>query len=252
MSATAFIESQIVQIQQGGRGVLLKKIKLALHQLPLFLLALPVVVVIRLIKPWLVVRWTYFTSWRIGPFAANIELYLCERDAGINTPRQRHVDLFLMGRPICNYQLAKMWKRVLHVWPAWIPPRTLRFANRLIPGGAVHEIGNNTQGDRDVLNLLDRFLPHLKFTAEEELRGEASLRKMGIAIGTPFVCLIVRDSAYLHAFKPQYDWTYFNYRDCDIQNYVLAAEELADRGYFVIRMGAKVRETIKKRSPKSH
>jgi putative glycosyltransferase (TIGR04372 family) len=251
VSATSFIERQIVQIRQGGRTVLLRKMKVALRfspTLPLLIMAIPVVVASRLIRPWLLVRWGSLHSSRIGHFAGNTELYLCERDAGINIPKQRHVDLFFMQRPICNQQLAKMWKRVLHVWPSWtrLP---IYLANRLIACGEIHIIGNNTQADRDVHNLLNRFPPHLNFTAEETAHGEAGLRMMGIPTGAPFVCLIVRDSAYLDAHTHR-DWSYHNYRDSNIQNYVLAAEELADRGYFVIRMGAKVRESMKSKHPK--
>jgi putative glycosyltransferase (TIGR04372 family) len=96
---------------------------------------------------------------------------------------------------------------------------------------------------------LDRFPPHLEFTPEEEARGEAGMRAMGIPQDARFVCLNVRDSAYLDVQQPA-DWSAHNYRDSDIQNYIPAAEELADRGYFVIRMGAKVREAMKTAHPK--
>lgn len=252
MNAETFIERQLLQIQQGGRAVLFRKMKRALQmllKLPLYILSVPVVLVIRLIRPWLLVRWSCLMSRRIGHFAGNTEMYLCERDAGINAPKQRHVDLFYMCySPSCNQQLAIMWKRVLRVWPSWILA-PISLVNRLIPGGAVHEIGNNTQHDRDVHNLLDRFPSHLKFTPEEEARGEAGMRAIGIPQGAHFVCLIVRDSAYLDFYQP-WDWSYHSYRDSDIQNYILAAEVLADRGYFVIRMGAKVRETMKTAHPR--
>ena len=251
MSAAGFIERQVVQIRQGGRAVLFRKMKRALclpHKLPLFILAVPVVAVIHLIRPWLLVRWGDLPSPRIGHFAANTELYLCERDASINVPGRRHADIFFMEPPICNRQLAVMWKRILRVWPAWIV-LSLRRVNRLIPGGAVHEIGDNTHSDRVVHNLLDRFPPHLKFTAEEKVRGAAGLRMMGIPDGASFVCLIVRDSAYLDAHQSK-NWSYHNYRDNDVQNSVLAAEELANRGRFVIRMGAKVREAMKTTHPR--
>jgi putative glycosyltransferase (TIGR04372 family) len=253
MNAETFIERQLLQIQQGGRAVLFRKMKRALQmllKLPFYILSVPVVLVIRRIRPWLLVRWSGLVSGRIGHFAANTEMYLCERDVGIDVPTQRHVDLFYMGGPLCNQQLAIMWKRVLRVWPSWILA-PISLVNRLIPGGAVHEIGNNTQHDRDVHNLLDRFPPHLKFTPEEEACGEAGLRALGIPHGAHFVCLIVRDSAYLDAHQPgEWSWSYHNYRDTDIKNYILSAEELADRGYFVIRMGAKVREAMKSAHPR--
>jgi putative glycosyltransferase (TIGR04372 family) len=215
----------------------------------LYVLAVPVVLVLRLIRPWLLVRWDNLISTRIGHFTANTELYLCKLDAGINAPKQRYMDLFYMVKPICNEQLATMWKRVLRVWPAWILLPIIRI-NRQIPGGTVHEIGENTLSARDVHNLLDRFPPHLEFNPEEEARGQTGMQAMGIPQGTPFVCLIVRDSAYLADHIPLGDWVYHNYRDSDIQNYILAAEELAGRGYFVIRMGVKVREAMKTKHPR--
>jgi putative glycosyltransferase (TIGR04372 family) len=218
-------------------------------KLPLHILAVPFLCMLCLIRPWLLVRWGKLISLRIGHFVANTELYLCEQDAGINVTKQRRLDLFYMGGPICNQQLATMWKRILCIWPSWLTAPVIRV-DRLMPGGAVHGIGHNTQSDRDVHNLLDRFPPHLEFTHEEETRGEVGLKAMGIPLGTPFVCLIVRDSAYLKTQQPGKDWRYHNYRDCDIQNYILAAEELVDSGYFVIRMGAKVRDVMKSANPR--
>ena len=233
--------------------MLYRKKKTALKillKLLLYILVVPIVLVIRLIRPWFLVRWTGLISSRIGHFAANTEIYLCEKDVGINRPKQRHVDLFYMAYgPICNQQLGTMWKRVLCVWPSWMLAPISRV-NRMIPGGAVHEIGNNTQHDRDVHNLRDQFPSYLEFTPEEEARGESYLRVMGIAAKTPFVCLNMRDSEYLDKHLHGGDFGYHNYRDSDIQSYVLAAEELADRGYFVIRMGANVRERMKTNHPR--
>ena len=216
--------------------------------LPLYILALPVVIMIRLIRPWLLVRFGGLLSPRIGHFAGNTELYFCERDAGINIPEKRHLDLFYMSKPISNQQLADMWRRMLRILPFWILAPIYRV-NKLIPCGAIHEIGENTQIDRDVHNLLDRFPPHLEFTTEEEVRGKSGLLEMGIPAKTPFVCLIVRDNAYLNAHLPSRDWNYHNFRDSNIQNYVLAAEELAEHGYFVLRMGAKVKEAMQTSHP---
>jgi len=255
MSACTFIERQLLLIQQGGRAVLFRKMKRGLQilikiliRLPLYISAFPVVIVIRLITPWVLVRWGGLISSRIGHLAANTEMYLCERDAGIDVPKQRHVDLFYMRyKPICNNQLATMWKRTLRVWPAWILAPVSRI-NRLIPDGGCHEIGN--RGALDIHNFLDRFPPHLEFTPEEETRGEAGLNAISIPPDAPFVCLIVRDSAYLDQHIPSANWSYHNYRDSDIQSYILAAEALADRGYFVIRMGAKVRQAMKTDHPR--
>jgi putative glycosyltransferase (TIGR04372 family) len=185
----------------------------------------------------------------IGHFAGDTELYLCERDAGINHPGHRHVDLFYMADSPCNQQLATMWRRVLRVWPNWILAPIDRV-DRLMPGETIPECNNNTEEDRDAFNLLDRFPPHLHFTPEEEARGQAGLRAIGIPQGRPFVCLNVRDNAW-NASCAVADAASFetSYRDSDVQDYVPAAEALADRGYMVIRMGAAVREAMKTSHP---
>ena len=252
MSATSFIDRQISQIRQGGQATVfgkMKRVLLRLLGLPMYILVIPVVVVIRLIRPWMLVRMGLLRSGSIGHFGANTELYLCERDACINKPTQRHVDIFHLESIVCNQQLLTMWKRALHIWPAWLLAPIARV-NGLIPGGTIHEVGGNSQGPMDVHNLLDRFLTHLHFTDEEVARGEAGLRAMGIPAGTSFVCLIARDAAYLSSHRPGEDFSYHHFRDSDIQSYVLAAEELAERGYFVIRMGSKVLKAMETSHPR--
>ena len=250
-----YIQLQITQIREGGTAELHRKLRTGFKKglmfpvnTTLLVLAFPVVMVIRLIRPWFLVRWEGLISNRIGHFSGNTELYLCEYEAGINKPRQRHIDLFYMAhKPICNKQLAIMWKRILRVWPKWIL-FPVRLINKWIPGGRTHEIGNNTQQDRDVHNLTDRFPPFIKFTEQEKEKGERGLREIGIPKGSPFVCLLVRDNSYLKQFGS--GWSYHDYRDCDIQNFILASEELANRGYYVIRMGEKVKEALKTDNPK--
>ena len=206
--------------------------------------ALLVVFLARVLRPLVVIRFGRFESNRIGHFAANTEIYLCERDAGIHG--RRVLDIFYHISPICNHQLKKMWDRTLHV---------SRFApyldklNRHIPGGEKHVIPMSW--DRDIHGVLERIPAHLSFSPEEERLGQAALRELGVPEGTPFVCFYARDSAYLDAVYPtSRNWQYHDYRDSCIHNYVLAAEELSRRGYFAIRMGAIVKEVLNTTNPR--
>ena len=58
---------------------------------------------------------------------------------------------------------------------------TLNVLNNIIPFGESHKIGNNLSHDRDILNLLDKYPQHLKFTSQEETLGIESLNAMGIS-----------------------------------------------------------------------
>lgn len=213
-------------------------------KIPIYLIATLCVFAIRVISVLVVVRIGSLVSSRLGHFALNTELYLCEYDEGINRPTKLHVDLFFFKNyPICNEQLSKMWKRDLIILPRWILAPVTRV-NRFFPGSELHEVGTTANSDRDVLNLLVTSSPHLQFSKEEEALGTTTLTEFGVPEGAPFVCLIGRDSEYLEIHTPESDSSYHNYRDVSIGNYVLAAEELANRGYYVFRMGAYVKEPL--------
>tara|TARA_B100000795_G_C22805767_1_gene444806 strand:- start:5338 stop:6591 length:1254 start_codon:yes stop_codon:yes gene_type:complete len=241
-----FIKRQTVQIRNGGALTIsnkLKKIYPHIIFFPLYVLAFPIVIFIRLLAPIILIRWYGIVASRIGTFAANIELYLCEKECGINVPNKSHFDIiFIEQLPVCNKQLYLMWKRVLRIWPRFIF-YPIMIVNKIIPGGGSHEFSVSSI-DRDVNNLYDKTSPHLFFTKEEEEKGAQGLLDLGIPKKSKFVCLIVRDNAYL----PNLD--YHSYRDGDINSYVLAAEELASRGFYVIRMGVMVNQPINSQNSK--
>jgi putative glycosyltransferase (TIGR04372 family) len=70
------------------------------------------------------------------------------------------------------------------------------------------------------------------------------LRKLGIPKGAKWVCLIVRDNAYMKAKFPQNDWSYHDYRDANLEDYMYAAQNLIVEGYYVVRMGEVVAEQL--------
>jgi putative glycosyltransferase (TIGR04372 family) len=212
---------------------------------PIAMLLLPIV---RFTSGWVVIRWGAYVVHALGHFALNTELYLCEKDRGINTPSRKFIDLlYVPNTTVSNHQLLKMWRRIIPTYPA-APVQAIEWLNRLIPGGSIHNIGANAHNDRDILNLLVQTKAHLEFTEEEEERGQQFLKKLGIAGGASFICLNVRDAAYYRAVGMANDRQ--AYRDSSIENYVLAAETMANRGFFVIRMGRKVEAPLKSNSKK--
>lgn len=104
----------------------------------------------------------------------------------------------------------------------------------------------------DSLGLLLKYPHTIRFSKPEINEGDSFLRNIGLERGQPFVCLNVRDSAYLTETEPiswseTRDWTYHDYRNSDIDTYIRSAETLADAGYAVFRMGAIVKKELKSR-----
>lgn len=186
--------------------------------------------VIYALRPLVTVRFGTLVAGRIGHLAANTECYLCEKAARLNRPR-RVFDIWTPGEAANGY-LLKMYERVIFTWHSRIPG-ILREAAKFLDWWHEHEFNNSSMG-RDVFNLFEQIPPHLSFTRQEEKRGEKELRALGIPKGAKWVCLIVRDAAYLPALA------YHDFRDSDVQTYAKAAIALAERGYYAVRMGAKV------------
>jgi len=256
---TLNLQKHINQIKKGGLTIIIKKLKTTFYlliQSPLYLFSIPLLIIIYLLRPWLLIRWYGLPCSRIGHFAVQAEFYMCRRDAKLNQPTQKYIDIFFLGNKyICNKHLAKMIKRSLTIFPAFlmIPLFNVnRFFNFFIKGVNQHEIDIRGSEDRDIDNVAQKFNPHISFNEEEKLKGKKILSEFGLPESAKFVCLIVRDSAYLDRYKNQTlrDFSYQNYRDGDIDRYVLAAEELANRGYYVFRMGVKVHKPLKSANPK--
>lgn len=237
-----FLRYHARDIRRGGLPVLLRKAQAFL----MMVLAVPVVLPIRALRSLVLIRFGQLISHRIGHFAVNTELYLCERDAGLYSPRT--IDIFYHTSPVSNQQLKKMWDRsTLRVSRL---ARLIDSLNRRLPGYQKHIVLRTWPGDRDIYGLLARTPVHISFTPKEERQGLAALQRMGIVDSAPFVCFLARDSAYLSAASPNKDWSYHDYRDSNIHNFILAVEELTRRGYFAIRMGSIVKEALNTVNPK--
>lgn len=236
-----FIKRQTLDIHKEGIGAFVRKLWRFLKLLPVIFfsaLLLPIIPFIRLIRPFVLIRFGRLDSGRIGHYAANTEMYLCERDIGL-LPKHT-LDVFFNYSNICNYQLKEMLGRVLHISSF---ARYFYIANHLLPGYKKHIIP--LPSDRDVHGFLEQTPVHLFFTPEEEKRGYEELVKNGIPADAKFICFHARDSAYLDAVFLRHDWYYHNYRDSDIDNFLPAVEELAGKGYYMIRIGSRQKKAIK-------
>lgn len=90
---------------------------------------------------------------------------------------------------------------------------------------------DNTLLDADLL---------IKFNQEEIINGNNFLRSLGIKENDKYVCLLLRDNKYLKETFPNKDYSYHDYRNVKITNYLEACNFLTSKGIKVIRMGKNV------------
>ena len=193
--------------------------------------------VVRLLAKFgILIRFGTFWPPRIGHIGMNTECYLCEKDAGLH-PKAIDIWSLKAGDPfIPSKYLMKMWRRSMLIDRTRFS-NTVMLCNVMFDGHEKHHV-EPKQMDRDIHNLLETMPPHLKFTAAEEAKAERILHSWGLPKRAKWVCLIVRDNAYLPHLN------YHDYRDADIDNYMQAAYALAHRGYFVFRMGLVTKKDL--------
>ncbi|MBI4179205.1 TIGR04372 family glycosyltransferase [bacterium] len=203
----------------------------------------------RLLQSVVDIRVGMLTAERLGHLVLDAEDWM---RSSINSSRGiPQISLFFCGRS-CNPRLLGMLKRQMSIWSGLPALRLYELlTTRVLPAASRIEFKKHQEADWE---MWTHGRPNLTFTTAEKREGEALLRSMGIPEGSPFVCIHTRDSAYLEDGRSvrsrMGDWRYHDYRDGQIENYLPAAEWLADQGFFVLRMGAVVERPIPSRHPR--
>ena len=268
-----FITRQINHISTGGWHILrckLKRMVLLPFGLLLFVLAFPLVILIRLIRPFIIVRIGILDIGRIGGLY-NGDWYLSEKACGWHQGRYFDWFYYVKSTNHVNKQWKKMWTRELPVFPWSRLAQSVERLNKWFPGHEKHRIPNfdftptrdehirYSEGrDQKVYNRYNQRLecilgsgrPNISFTEAEEAQGEKEFRKLGIPPDSTFICFHNRDSAFLDTMKNAFTWRYHDYRDSSIRNYLQGVKEMTKRGYYAIRLGTKVNEKVECRNPK--
>jgi putative glycosyltransferase (TIGR04372 family) len=231
-----------------------------LRRAPIWLInglwAVPAVLLIRALRPIVLIRMGTLESTRIGHFVCDGAQQLVQQQQATNT-----FDWLWLGET-CNSQWERMIRRSL---PVHACVKYLDRWNRVLPGGTAHEQFHfqwkSTKDVKASRAYYEMRTPVLSAETDEVprayydvkipfLRGETDealkwLRNKGWKDGEPFVCLLVRDDEYLANDPLHSDGTsqayerraYHDYRNSDINSYLPAIEWLTEQGVWVIRMG---------------
>ena len=230
------------QIKLGGVSVLKKKITRAKFFLLFieYILAFFIYLFIKIVRPFILIRFSLIRCDQMGMLTVPIELYFAEKKFNINVPKKIHIDLFIRKKKICNYYLFDKKKKNLIILPNYIFEC---LYNILLFLKEKNHICGSSNADRDIHNVLSKTPSNFFFNKNEMNKGNAFLKKLGIKKKSKYVCLYVRDPAY-YEYKPASD-----YRNSNINNFVLAVNYLLSKNYYVFRMGYKVQKELKIKSP---
>ena len=195
---------------------------------------LPVIALLWLLKPLKSVKFARLSAERIGNLTMVPELFL--RDLQLGGKDRGTWYIFICAKP-CNKALLGMYRRHLTIIESAPLLKAFDVCKALLDAAALHEPLGYVLHE---YKLFDEGRPVLRFTPEQEERGRQGLGAMGIGEKDWFVCFHNRDSAYLKAAVPDADFSYHDYRDCRVENFIEAAQLVVKRGGFALRMGSIV------------
>ncbi len=272
-SFIGFIIRQYNQIKRQGWAAIYRKCSnlfLIVLEFPLIILALLFVIIVRLLRPITFVRIGSIDVGRIGGVYQG-DWFLSEKKIGKH--QKGYFDWFYFERSTShvNKQWEQMWKDALPYLPGIRLWKYWEYFNRLLPDYKYYRLpiqkvyldrnswltyirnpeSSNIKKYNERLNdVLSNIKPNINFNNIQINHGKSLLNNLKIPKDKQYICFHARDGVYLDSVgSTDMDWSYHNFRDSDIQNYILAAEEMVDRGYSAIRMGAKVKDKINSKNP---
>ena len=234
-----YVNNKIVVL--GASGFI--KVKRAIYRSLASVVGYFVVGILYLISWYKPVKAVELNAKRIGHLAYCTNVFLRQ----VYLRRLEGERVFYIGiatSKVANHQLLDMFRRKFFITRNLFPQLLLRsraftnstrFFQRLSPTFNDEFFPYHTiQHDR----------PVLEFTAAEEEKGKQLLKTMGVDNGSWFVCFHARDPGYLSTYVPGNDWSYQDFRDCSVENYLEAAKYIARSGGAAIRMGHWVNDRL--------
>ena len=206
-------------------------------QFGLRLLALPVVFIFYLLRKYIVVEFVLPNVTLFGHLALEPEKVLSnvatQGPRPVGDPKRILIWSLGKSKDQVNKALVKIWRRELFVLPSAIVDAMHR-ASKWLPNFEMRVLQFDKLHEND--HVLDSCESHLKFTSSEVKIGEKYLRDVGIEPDKPYICLIVREAAWAPPTTgPSSSGTL---RSRSFEDFLLAAESLADLGVAVIKLGA--------------
>ena len=204
--------------------------------------ALPLVITMRLLNKFILIKMATLQTNRIGGLILQSLKYLRFSHAS-----KREILLFGSESNVIsnNYWMMLLKRSGLNIVGNWL--YYLIFWNSLLPNSQKYKVENQNFILFENRDWSFDYAKLIQFTGEENLEGLRWLRKHGLASGQPFICLLSRDSAYLspqQVFHKKNLYDYHDYRNTSIHTFDLTIKWLIKNGYFVIRMGSKVNDRI--------
>jgi putative glycosyltransferase (TIGR04372 family) len=185
---------------------------------------------------------------RIGHFSQNVEVYLYELHE-LKYSKVKFIDFIFLSNFVSNAFLLELWKKKIIIFPRILFNNfflALNFFTKIITiffkkdyNFRINTLAIKSNSDRKLTDLYSVHKQQIHLTDDEMQRGYNELKNFSkeLSPASQIVLLNVRDSEYLRTSIPNTDWSYHNFRDDNILDFLPACNFIASKNYYVFRMG---------------
>lgn len=232
----------VKRVKKNGLLYIITKIMSKFLLLLISIILLPIAIVMHLIGYRVA---SPFTN-RIGHLAIEPDCIIKEIVLGSLNIKPKKI-LLLSSQKVCaNHHLDKYWgnifTRVTSPFLIWLL-KGLSFLK--VASINTKNYVRNIGGSQSCFQIYSRWgdnPPILKLSPEDEEYWLTICGKFGMPKNAWYVCIHARTGSYSKIDEPIQ-----SYRNCNIENYNLAVEEIINRGGWVIRIGDKTMPAIKQK-----
>ena len=185
---------------------------------------------------------------RIGHFSQNVEVYLYELQE-LKYSKVKFIDFVFLSSFVSNSFLLELWKKKIIIFPRILFNNFflgLNFFTKIINiyfkkeyNFRINTLVIRSNSDRKLTDLYSVHKQQIHLTEDEMQRGYNELKNFNKELSpeSQIVLLNVRDSEYLRTSIPNIDWSYHNFRDDNILDFLPACNFISSKNYYVFRMG---------------
>ena len=193
------------------------------------IIGLILLVILKLFKPIVIIRFGFFQSSRIGGFIPQVENYIQSK----KNKNKKQLDIITFENDICNTLIKNLARSKIKIY------KKNKIILRIIECINIASGGKNIHIIQMIGFPIDSHLLNCKTFLEDN--NKINKEKL--------ICIHNRDNKYLNENLKKNNWDYHNFRNFSITDMKSTAEYYLAKNYKVVRIGNTAEEKLKITNP---
>lgn len=203
------------------------------------------ILIIIIIRPLIKVYFAPLATSRVGHLILDTEILLAIIESEKTNPKNCKTVFWIPDAHVSNMYAFKIWQNKLKILKHNKLTKSIYISALVCENLTSVKLTyrfREWDGYLPYIHKLEKRTPIFNFPDEDVQECLNILKKQGIDIKLPWVCILSRDNIYLEKTQPNLQWDFNSYRNSNIETFIPAAEWLATKNVLTFRMGGPVQK----------